>query len=127
MVVGVWRWGVLFGESPGFDDDDDDDDILNLGSIDKTGRFVMDYWDDDEDLSGRGMLMSKEHGGDVPMDVDHDTDSVLGIDSPATLDAELARASEMRMEVDSSPLKTEWVGGVPDSPRLKDLDDFDEI
>ncbi|KAK1231325.1 hypothetical protein PQX77_005567 [Marasmius sp. AFHP31] len=129
LVVGVWRWGVLFGESvgdSGFEDDEDDDDILTLGSAGKTGRFVMDYWDDDEDLSGRGMLMRREHG-DVPMDVDHDSDSVLDVDSPSSLEAELARASGVKMEVDSNRSETEWVGGVPDSPRLKDLDDFDEI
>ncbi|KAL0577972.1 hypothetical protein V5O48_004008 [Marasmius crinis-equi] len=132
MVVGVWRWGVLFGE-PGDSqfEDDDDDDIFGTG---EKGRFVMDYWDDDEECgSGRGMLLKKEKdsGGDVPMDVDHDTDSVLDIAGPDNLEAELARASDFRMEVDSDSHskapETEWIGGVPDSPRLKDLDDFDEV
>ncbi|KAF9266456.1 hypothetical protein L218DRAFT_942173 [Marasmius fiardii PR-910] len=123
----------LLGSDFDFDDDEDDEDddegeLVQIHVNDARKRFVMDFWDDDDhsrDAHRVGERKCKGHNKDVPMDVD--SDFACGL--PGRLDEELMRAAQMEVDsdvVDKIP-EANWVGGVPDSPRLKDLDDFEEM
>ncbi|KAG7089944.1 hypothetical protein E1B28_011572 [Marasmius oreades] len=137
MRLGLEFLGSEFEFDDDEDDEDEDDVDVNVDVVGENGglgrRFVMDHWDDDSSQVGLGRVKERkgseqtETNRDIPMDVDSETDSFSG---PRRLDEELMRA---QMEVDSDDHnqvvvkapETVWVGGVPDSPRLKDLDDFD--
>ncbi|ESK95842.1 hypothetical protein Moror_12340 [Moniliophthora roreri MCA 2997] len=118
LVVGLWKWTARNG-----------------------AKFDIDYyWPDDSDEEDSDEEVEDEVDArkkDFPMDVDESSDSVLDFGDQATLDSELRKAScephsatspDMEVDVDLQfKLSNEWDGNVPESPRLKDLDDFDDL
>jgi hypothetical protein len=129
LIVGLWKWTALHG-----------------------AKFDIDYYWSDEDSDDEGCeedaeinMGSRRGRKDFPMDVmDVDvsfSDSVLDLSRQATLDMEIKKAAsssqpsiglDMEVDVDlqfklAPSSSGEWDGDVPDSPRLKDLDDFDDI
>ncbi|KAK7044080.1 hypothetical protein VNI00_007796 [Paramarasmius palmivorus] len=129
LIVGLWKWTALHGAKFDIDyywsdEDSDDEDCeedadFNVGSRRGRKDFPMDVMDVDVSFS----------------------DSVLDLGRQSTLDMEMKKAAsgsqpstglDMEVDVDlqfklAPSSSGEWDGDVPDSPRLRDLDDFDDI
>ncbi|EEB90910.1 hypothetical protein MPER_10821 [Moniliophthora perniciosa FA553] len=114
LIVGLWKWTARNG-----------------------AKFDIDYyWSDgsDEEDNDEQVEVDDARKKDFPMDVDESSDSVLDFGDQATLDSESRKVShsamspDMEVDIDLQfKLSNEWDGNVPESPRLKDLDDFDDI
>lgn len=135
LGLGLDLLGSEFEFDEDDEDDEDDEEIVDIHVKEAGKRFVMHFWDDDDGAPESHRVeqgKSQTANGDDPMDVDSDPIRTLDNSGSGRLDEELKRATQMEIDSDhdpqvSQPSETRWVGGVPDSPRLKDLDDFEEM